>query len=76
MSYPPLPDGGEFDPAEWQLVEERREPARGRRYQGGTSIETVYRHKETGTVVTRHRIEVEGKMVHDHFRPGGAKARP
>lgn len=74
MSYPPLPDGNAFDPNEWELVEERRELARGRRYHGGISIETVYRHERTGDVVTRHRIEIDGRVVHDHFRPGGAKA--
>jgi hypothetical protein len=75
LSYPPLPDGQLFDPSEWELVEERKEPARGRTYRGGWSIETVYKHVRTGALVTRHRIEKSGRMVHDHFRPGGLKAK-
>ncbi len=74
MSHPRLPDGHHFNPEDWELVEERREPARGRRYRGGQSIETVYKNSHTGELVTRPRIEKEGKIVHDHFRPGGLKA--
>lgn len=74
MYYPRLPDGRPFNPQDWELVGERREPARGRRYRGGQSIEIVYRNMHTGELVTRHRIEKSGKIVHDHFRPGGLKA--
>jgi len=74
MYYPRLPDGRRFNPKDWELLGERREPARGRRYRGGQSIEIVYRNMHTGELVTRHHIEKGGKIVHDHFRPGGLKA--
>ncbi len=75
MLYPLLPDGRPFNPLEWELIEERREPARGKKYRNGWSIETVYKHRRTGKLVTRHRIEKFDKIVHDHFRPGGLKPR-
>ena len=73
MSYPRLPDGRYFTTADWELIEERRTPARGRKYRGGQNIETVYKNRHTGELVTRHRIEKEGKIAHHHFRPGGLK---
>lgn len=76
MPYPLLPDGQPFHPGEWELIEERKQPARGKKYRNGWSIETVYKHTRTGELVTRHRIEKSGKIVHDHFRPGGLKAKP
>jgi hypothetical protein len=73
MVYPLTPEGKPFDPAEWEKVAERREPARGRKYRGGESCEEVYRHRRTGKLITRHYIIRSGRIVHDHFRPGGLR---
>lgn len=76
MGYPLLPNGRTFDPKAWEWVAGKREPAKGRKYHSGWSIETIYRHKKTGELVTRHQIEKSDKIMHDHFRPGGLKIRP
>ena len=47
------------------------EPALGKRYRGGTSIQQEY-FCNCGQI-TRHTIIVGGRIVHDHFRPGPAK---
>lgn len=67
------PKGEPFNLDEWEKIEEIVEPAKGTRYKGGKSIQEVYRNKQTGEIITRHRIVKSGRVEHDHFRPGGVK---
>ena len=48
------------------------EPARNPRFKGGISIEQEYTCNDCESV-TRHTIVMDGKIVHDHFRPGRPK---
>jgi hypothetical protein len=75
LTYPKTPKGELFNRDEWEKVDEIMEPAKGTRYKGGKSIQEVYRNKESGEIITRHRIVKSGRVEHDHFRPGGAKLR-
>lgn len=72
-STPRLPDGSSFDEADWEEVESFTVPSRSRRFKGGFSTQIVYRNKRTDELITRHQIEKNNILVHDHFRPGGTK---
>jgi RHS repeat-associated protein len=57
------------NPGKWEKTGEKTEPATGKKYGGGTSVEETYRNRETGQVVERHRIyDRNGEVVHDHYR--------
>ncbi|MCS6903442.1 MAG: hypothetical protein NZO41_04110 [Candidatus Bipolaricaulota bacterium] len=58
-----------FEASEWEKLDELREPAQGRAYQGGESIREVLRHKRTGVLIIRHRIVHKNKIKHDHLKP-------
>ena len=58
-----------FDPEEWEKVSERREPATGKAYRGGESVQEILRHKNLGIIIIRHKIIREGKVQHYHFKP-------
>jgi hypothetical protein len=57
------------NPGDWEKVGERTEPATGKDYKGGKSVEERYRNKKTGQEIERHRIsDPNGKSLHDHWR--------
>jgi hypothetical protein len=56
------------DPRSWRRVSAHAEPATGRAYQGGASVEEVF--EKAGVVLVRHRIfGAGGTIVHETFRP-------
>jgi len=65
--FPGLKDLGDCSPGT-RLVE----PATGKRYKGGTSIQQEY-FCPCGQI-TRHTIIMNDMVVHDHFRPGPPKS--
>jgi RHS repeat-associated protein len=56
-------------PENWEKTGEAPpEPATGRRFKGGTSIEETFQNKD-GQTLERHRIyNKNGKVVHEHLR--------
>jgi|WetSurMetagenome_2_1015567.scaffolds.fasta_scaffold295445_1 hypothetical protein len=56
-------------PENWEKTGEKPpEPATGKPYKGGTSVEETYQDKN-GRTVERHRIyDKNGKVVHEHLR--------
>jgi hypothetical protein len=53
----------------WQRTSAHAEPARAKTYRGGTSLEEVFVHQETGERIVRHTIVREENVLHETFRP-------
>jgi RHS repeat-associated protein len=53
----------------WKLFTAHAEPATGRAFRGGTSIEEVFVNQETGERLVRHTIVRAGEVLHETFRP-------
>src|SRR5690349_1679370 len=60
----------------WKLVSAHAEGATStaRRLQGGTSIERVYTHTQTGERLIRHSIVKGGEVLHSSVRPRGVRS--
>lgn len=59
----------------WERVSAHAEPATGRAYRGGTSIEEVF--ERGGDRIVRHRIyDPNGEIVHQTYRPDAKFGAP
>jgi RHS repeat-associated protein len=60
----------ESDPSRWSIESIHSEVATGAKTRGGVSEQIIYRNKETGEILVRHRVtDAKGRVRDDHFRP-------
>ena len=60
----------EADPTQWQVVKKEVVPSTTRRNRGGSGVQELLRHKDTGEEMVRHTLlKPDGTIYADsHFR--------
>jgi hypothetical protein len=61
----------ESEPDRWEIVATETKPSTNRRNRGGTRVQELLRHKETGEEMVRHRVlKPDGTpFAEPHVRP-------
>jgi hypothetical protein len=59
------------DPSRWEVVNSESVPSSNRRNAGGTSLQELLRHRDTGEEVVRHTLFRPDGSLFDppHYRP-------
>jgi hypothetical protein len=60
------------DPSKWEVVRTETTASTNRRNRGGTSVQELLRHKDTGEEMVRHTLRRPGGQLfgRPHFRLG------